>query len=143
MQTSPDTLVATEPTQRASSLPKAGLIALALSVSINAALFLVGSALGTFPADALLPNQQPMTIVPVIVSSVFGVGMATLAFALLSRFVRNPVLAYRILAGVVLVLAAYPPFTIPNVSTAMVVVLNVMHVVVTGSTVWAFTRPGR
>jgi uncharacterized protein DUF6069 len=143
MQAPSISLDSTSPARGAASLGKAALTMLILSLVGNVALYLAGAALGAFPKDALLPSGEPMTIVPVLGASVFGVVMSTLAFAVLRRFVRAPVTAFRVLVGVVLVLAAYPPFTIPNVSTAMIIILNLMHVVVVGSAVWAFTRSER
>lgn len=125
------------------SLLKYALLAIVISLAANSALFFVGSALGAFPPTAILPNNEPMTLPPVVIGTVGGLVLATIGFAVLRRFTRMPVLIFRIGALIVLVLSAFRPLTIPGVSTSMIIVLNIMHVVVVGSAIWAFTGSGR
>lgn len=115
----------------------AGLVAAA----INAVLFWVGSATGAVPADLIIPNAgQPLTIVPVIISSILPALVAGLVFFLLIRFTRNPLRIFNWVAAIVLILSFSSPFTIPNVPAGMAVVLELMHVVVAGSVLIAFNK---
>ncbi len=116
--------------------PSTGLVAAA----VNAVLFFAAHSAGLFPATALV-NGQPLTVVPVIISSIVPVLVAAGVFALLGRFTQNPVRIFTVLAAVLLVVSFINPFMgIPGVTTAMALVLNVMHIVVAGLTVYAFRR---
>jgi hypothetical protein len=115
----------------------AGLVA----AVINAVLFWIGSATGAVPADLIIPNAgQPLTIVPVIISSVLPALVAGLVFFLLIRFTRNPLRIFNWVAAIVLLLSFASPFSIPNVPVGMVVVLELMHVVVAGAVLIAFNK---
>jgi hypothetical protein len=117
--------------------PLAGLIAAAL----NAVLFLVGSSMGAFPADFIIPNSgQPFTIVPIFISSIVPALVAGLVLAALIRFTKRPLFIFNILAGVIFVLSFATPSTLPNPPMIMVVILELMHVVVAGVVVIAFNR---
>jgi hypothetical protein len=132
------------PVQGPASLPKAAGISLAMSIVANAGLYFVGSAMGAYPADVVMPDGNPMSIVPVMMSTVIGTLLATIAFGLMRRFTSAAVPGFRILAGLVVVAIAYAPFAaIQNVSMSMGILLNVMHVVVASSAVWSFTMSKR
>jgi hypothetical protein len=65
---------------------------------------------------------------PVVVSSVVGAIGAAIVFAIIGLFARRPVRLFRIVATVVLVLSFATPPTIPGAPVAMILSLEVMHV---------------
>lgn len=122
-------------------LTVAPLAALA-AAALNAVLFYVGKATGFMSDSVLLPRQnQPITIVPVIISSILPTLLAAGVLALLNRFTSSSLRIFNILAGVLLVLSFINPFVaIPNLPLVMGIWLNVMHVVVAGVVVYTFSR---
>ncbi|MEM8531934.1 MAG: DUF6069 family protein [Chloroflexota bacterium] len=113
-----------------SQIWKAGAVAAVVSAVANAILFVIGAALGGFPESVIIPNAGgPMTIMPVIVASIIGVLGATLVYLGLNQFTKNPNFLFRIVAIVVLVLSFASPFSIPGAPFAMILILELMHVV--------------
>jgi hypothetical protein len=122
-------------------LTVAPITAIAAAV-INAVLFFIGKATGLL-SDAVLiqPANEPISLIPVIISSIIPTLLAGGVLALLNRFVSAPLRVFNIIAVVLLLLSFINPFAaIPNVPIGMGVWLNVMHVVVAGAVVYAFNR---
>ena len=116
--------------------PLTGLAAAAT----NSVVYFAAKSLGFIP-DTALVNGQPLTVVPVIISCILPVMVAAGIFALLGRFTKNPVRIFTMVAVVVLVLSFVNAFVaIPGVTLAMGIVLNLMHVVVAGFTLYAVRR---
>jgi hypothetical protein len=122
-------------------LTVAPLAALA-AVAVNAILFFIGKGTGLLSDSVLIqPANQPLSLIPVIISSILPTLLAGAVLALLNRFVSAPLRIFNIIAVVLLVLSFISPFaSIPNVPIGMGVWLNVMHVVVAGAVVFAFNR---
>ena len=118
--------------------PLAGIVAAA----INAVLFFIGKATGLISDSVLIqPSNQPISLVPVLISSILPTLLAAGVLALLNRFVAAPLRVFTIIAVVLLVLSFINPFAaIPNIPIGMGIWLNVMHVVVAGVVVLAFRR---
>src|SRR3712207_2793008 len=75
-----------------------GLAAVAAAV-VNAIIYLIASAAGWMPETVLAqPMNQAITIVPVIMSSIMGVVVGTVVYAVIGRFARRPVTVFRIVA---------------------------------------------
>jgi hypothetical protein len=111
------------------------------SIIINTILFYVGKAAGAFPETVLLPNQNtPLTIVPVIFSSTVPSLVAGLVMGLINRFAKNPKKIFMIISVILLVFSFVNPFMIPNVTLAMAVTLNLMHVVVAGNLMYFYNK---
>ena len=95
----------------------------------------------------LQPNPLPMSLgwgAPTIFTGVLCTG-AVLVFALVARFVKNPLRTYQIIALVVLVLSflpdiAYAGSSIPGANWPTAIALMIMHVVAWGITVYLLTR---
>ena len=66
---------------------------------------------------------------PVVVSSVVGAIGAAIVFAIIGLFARRPVRLFRIVTTVLLVLSLATPLIIPGAPVAMILSLEVMHVV--------------
>ena len=110
-------------------LVPAGALALVLAVSANALVYLVASSLGAMPQDVDANGQGPITVTMVAITSVAGAAAGTLVYAIVGRFTRRPVRAFRALSALALVLSFAGPFTIPGAPAAMVAALLLMHAV--------------
>lgn len=117
--------------------PLAGLIAAVL----NAILFLIGSSTGAIPADFIIPNAgQPLTIVPVLVSSFLPAVAGGLLLAVLNRFTKRPLRIFTIITLAILVFSFIGPLGIPSAPVGLIVILELMHVVVVGVVLTVFNR---
>ncbi len=133
-------LPATAPRVVASALLRVAPLTGFVAAALNTVIFFTAKALGLLPDTALIQGQ-PLTVVPVIISSILPVLVAAGVFALLGRFTRQPVRIFTILAFVLLLASFLNPFMgIPGVTIPMGLVLNLMHVVVAGLVVYAFRR---
>jgi hypothetical protein len=62
-----------------------------------------------------------------------------LIYALVRKFASDPVKRFRGVAAIALVLSFAAPYSIPTFTTPLMITLDVMHVIVYASTVWALT----
>lgn len=117
-------------------------LAAAISAGINSVLFLIGSAIGLIDAAVLVPGLNgPITIGPIIMSSVVPSLIAGLVLGGMNYFLNKPFKVFRIVALVLVVLSFANPFMgIPGIPLGMAIWLNVMHVVVAGVVVYCFGR---
>ena len=110
------------------SLWQTGLFAALVAVAIN--LVLWGLGRGPLGVSSDFPPLQSAGAI--IAASLVGILAATLVFALLLRFAPQPIVAFRIIAGVALVLSLGGPLSTasePGASGTAVAILAVMHVV--------------
>ena len=108
------------------------LLAALTAAVANALVYFAASGLGFIPQSILVPTpsgEHPLTVAPVAVSSLVGAIGAAIVFAIIDLFARRPVRLFRIVAAVVLVLSFAMPLTIPGAPVAMILSLEVMHVV--------------
>ena len=106
-----------------------GLIAIVVAAVVNAVLYFIGAAVGWMPDTVLSPMGLPITIVPVIASTVVALVVATIVYSILNRFTGNPNRWFTIIAVIVLVVSAVSPLSLPGAPTMMIVLLEVMHLV--------------
>ena len=110
------------------------------AAAINAVIYLIASAAGAIPATVLVPGMNlPVTVVPVVLNSFVPAILAAIFLALLQRFARRPIRLFRIIAAVLLVLSFANPFTIPGAPIAMILVLDLMHIVAAATIVGVLT----
>jgi hypothetical protein len=112
-------------------LPWAALLAALSAAVANALVYFAASGLGFIPQSVLITTpsgEHPLTVGPVVVSSVVGAIGAAIVFAIIGLFAPRPVRLFRIVAIVVLVLSLAMPLTIPGAPVALVVSLEVMHI---------------
>jgi hypothetical protein len=117
-----------------------GLIAAVVSAVVNAVLYFVGGALGGFPADVITPMGQPITIVAVLLMSIVPVLLGTLGYTILTRLPINANLWFTIIVAVVFLAMFMGPLQLPGAPVLMKLLLEVMHVVTAGATVYFLTR---
>src|ERR671932_414030 len=127
-------------------LPWVALLAALAAAVANALVHFAASGLGFIPQSVLVPTpsgEHPLTVAPVVVSSVVGAIGAAIVFAIIGLFARRPVRLFRIVATVVLVLSFDTPLTVPGVPVAMRLSLVVMHVVAWAVSVGLLTTLAR
>lgn len=119
------------PSESFGSIFLRGLKVAAISAVINVVLFFLGSAAGLLPETVLLPGpNEPLTVVPVILSSIVGTLAGTVLYTLLSRFSpASSARAFRVTLIVLGVATLFPPLSIPGAPVGMVITLELMHVV--------------
>lgn len=115
-----------------SRLPVVALLAAVVAAVANVLVYFAASALGLIPENVLIPTssgESPLTVGMVAGASVFGAVGAAIAFIVVGLFARRPVRLFRRVAAVALALSFIPPLTIPGAPVAMILSLEVMHVV--------------
>jgi hypothetical protein len=143
MSSIPVNTSSTRPTVRLGSILRAGAIGTVLAIVGNVILFFIASAIGWMPQDVITPMGQPIGLQAVLsISVAAGVG-ATIVYALLTRFTKNPVRWFYIAAGLVFLLMFFNPFTLPGVGAGQIIALEVMHIVTAAALVWALTTQAR
>lgn len=107
----------------------AGFLAGILAAVINAALFVVFHSAGVV-SDNIFPQPgQPLTVVPVIMASVFPLLIGGFVFYLFERFTGSGFTIFGGIALVLMTLSLASPFTmIPNATLGYSLVLCLMHV---------------
>ena len=115
--------------------PLAAVIAAVASVIVST----FSVTLFNIPSDF-----QPLTLGPVIVSSIVGALGATIVFAVVGRFARRPIRLFRIIAVVVLLLSFLNPLVaLPGASLSILLTLWFMHVAVAAISVGLLTTLAR
>ena len=114
---------------RRGRLVSAGLLGALVAATVNVVVYLVAVAAGAMERDVVVNGQMPITLSMVATMSVFGAFAATLVYALVGRFARRPVLVFRIVAALALLLSFGGPFSIAGAPAAMIATLLLMHVI--------------
>jgi len=104
------------------------LVAVSAAIA-NAVVYFVASALGTMPQDFVVEGSGPITLAPVVLSSLIGAIGAAVTFAIVALLTRRPIRTFRIVAAVVLALSFATPLTIPGAPLSIILTLELMHVV--------------
>lgn len=113
---------------------KAGALAGAISAVINVVLFYALHAAGIFVDEIVIQPNQPLTALPVVISSILPSLIGSMIFMLFDKFSSNGMRNFTIVAVLLCALSFINPFAgIPNVTVAYAMGLNVMHVVVCGA----------
>lgn len=123
-----------------STIFRKGGTATIVAVVTNVALYVIGSTF-TFPANAITPTGNPVTIAQVVFASILGGLAGTISYLLLTRFFSK-VTTNRIiwiLTGIVLVGMFFTPFKIKNAPVTQIIILEIMHLITT-LPVWLLTR---
>ncbi len=107
----------------------AGPLAAVSAAVANAVVYFVASALGTMPQNFVVQGSGPITLAPVVFSSLIGAAGAAVIFTVVALLARRPIRTFRIVAAVVLVLSFATPLTIPGAPLSMILTLELMHVV--------------
>ncbi|MEM7107475.1 MAG: DUF6069 family protein [Bacteroidota bacterium] len=107
------------------------------SVVINMGVYLIGKITGILsPELPVTPDGQPFSLPPLLMACVLSVLAAFLVYWLLQRFIQKAKFAFTVLSSVLLVASFVTPFSVPNISLSMAMMLNLMHVVVAASVLY-------
>jgi len=128
-----------EPASRKSLMTRAAFASL-LSAAGNGFIYLVCFVSGIIPWNMLSPGRG-VSITPKLVTlvSIGGALGGTAIYAILRRFSSNPARRFRVYAAIVLVLSFGAPLLMDTFTTSLMIALDLMHVVVYASTVYALT----
>jgi hypothetical protein len=121
---------------------KAGLIGAGVAAIINVVLYLLGRALGSFPATALTPMGRPVDALGAAVLSVFGVLAGAVVYTVLSRLMDTARANrwFLIIAIVVLILMVLSPLGVSGAPVSQIVIMEIMHLVAGISAIYFLTR---
>lgn len=121
---------------------KAGLLGAGVAAVINVVLYLLGRAMGSFPATALTPMGRPVDAFAAAFISILGVVGGTVVYTLLTRFMDKPKgnRWFTIIAIIVLVVMIPTPFGISGAPVSQIVIMEVMHLVAGLSAIYFLTR---
>ncbi len=89
-------------------LPLVALLAAMVAATSNALIYFAASGLGFIPQDVFIASpggEAPLTVGPVVISSIAGAVGAAIVFALVGLFSRRPIRTFRIVAAVAMVLS--------------------------------------
>jgi predicted Co/Zn/Cd cation transporter (cation efflux family) len=126
---------------------RAGVLAIAVAIVANLVVRALIMAVVELPEN--FPPLQPGSI---IFFTVIGVAAATLVFALVNRFARNPVRVFRIVAVIALVLSLIPNLSLmvnpanapfPGGTPQAFAVLSIFHIVAAIVSIWILTMEPR
>lgn len=122
------------------SLKTAALYAAILAAAGNSILYFVYYVTGIIPWDILSPGRG-VSITPklVIFVSIGGALGGALMYAILRQVSSNPAGKFRVYAAIALLLSFGAPLLIETFTTPLTIALDLMHVVVFASTVYALT----
>lgn len=113
------------------SAVKAGLFAGLTATAINVILFFIFHAAGIISDTIFIQPGQPMTVVPIIISSLLPAIVASMVFFLFEKFTKNGYRIFMIVSIVLMLVTFINPFVgIPGVTTGYAIALDVMHVTV-------------
>lgn len=119
----------------------AGLSAAGLATVINSILFFAFHAMGILVDTIFIQPNQPLTVVPIIISSVVPTLIASVVFFLIEKYTQKGFKIFSIVSTILVVVSFVNPFVgIPNVTTAYAIALNVMHVVVYGAILYFISK---
>lgn len=124
---------------RGSLMTRAALASL-LSAAGNGFIYMVCYITGIIPWNILSPGRG-VSITPKLVTlvSIGGALGGTLIYAILRSVSSNPARRFRVYAAIVLLASFGAPFLIDTFTTSLMIALDLMHVVVYASTVYALT----
>ena len=119
----------------------AGAFAAGASVLINALLFLAFHAAGVISDSVFVQPNTPLSIVPVIISSIIPTLIGASIFFLLEKYTENGFKIFSIIAIIFLLLSFLSPFmAVQGMPIGYGIVLNLMHAVVASSLLFFIHR---
>lgn len=105
----------------------AGLYAGVASAIVNAILFFLFHKTGVITDDIMVQPNQPLTVVPVIMSSILPMVIGSIVFFALERLTSNGYKIFAIIAIVLAIASMFAPFNaIPDAGYALA--LCAMHI---------------
>ena len=121
-----------------------GLFIAGTSILLNIIIYYVFKAAGVITDTIFIQPNQPLAATPVIISSTLTSIMAPIVFFLFDKYSANGFRNFSILASVLVLFSFISPFkAIPDVTTGFALVLNLMHLVVFGASMFYIYRANK
>lgn len=111
-------------------------------VVVNTLLYYLGKSIGAFADPVTTPNG-PITIAPVIISTIIGSILCVVFFLIIRQFTSNIAKWTQIIGYLLLILTFLTPTSITNYNVFTILVLNAMHVVIAVPFIAAFVKLSR
>jgi len=119
----------------------AGSKAAGASVIINVILFYIFHATGVITDNFFIKPNQPLTVVPVIISSILPSLLGAAVFFLFEKFTYNGFKLFSIVAIILMLLSLSSPFlAVQNMPVDYAIALDLMHVAVAFSLLFFIKR---
>jgi hypothetical protein len=119
----------------------ASIGAISSSVILNVIIFYIGQATLVVTDTIFIEPGKNLTILPIIIASIFPTFVACMVFFLLEKYTNNGFKIFTIISIVLGTLSMFSPFYgIPNVPVAFATLLDVMHLVVVLSILFFINR---
>lgn len=110
---------------------KAAAFSALTAAIINAVLFFIFKALGFFTDDIFIQPNQPLSVVPILISSILPTFVGGLLFFVLEKYTAKGFIVFSIISIAFLLFSFSSPFMqIPNITMAYGIALNILHMVV-------------
>ena len=108
-----------------------------LAAVINVAIYYLSISMGWIDTDLpVSPDGQPLTVAAMIIASILPAILGGVIYWLLVRYTKRPNPIFYILSAIVVIAFVFSPFSIQNVPTSMVVILEIAHLVVAAAVVY-------
>jgi hypothetical protein len=109
-------------------IPKRGGISTVVACVLNAIVFLVSSYTAFYPSDFIIPQlEAPMSVVPVVLSTLIGGLAGTIVYLFVARLAPNPEWTFRAIAGIAFLISCASPFSLTGAPTNIIIILIAMH----------------
>jgi hypothetical protein len=119
----------------------AGATAAGVSAVINSLLFFIFQAAGVLTDTVFVQPNQPLTVIPVIISSILPTLIGACIFFLFEKYGNNGFKTFSIISVVLVLLSLLSPFmSVTGMPLAFGLVLDAMHLVVAGSLLYFINR---
>jgi hypothetical protein len=122
------------------NLIKIGFLAGLIAASLNLTVFFISTFIGSISKNVLLPDGNPLSIAPVVMSTFLSGLVASLVLFALSKFTKNPIKIFSIIGSVFLVVSMAGPFGTPNLPIGMRVTLALMHILTGSIIIYGLTK---
>ena len=110
---------------------KAAAFTAAASAIVNTILFFLFHGIGVFTDNIMLKPNQPLTVVPILISSIAPTFIAGLVFFLIEKYSNNGFGIFKIVSIVLLIVSFINPFMgIKGVTVPYALALNLMHITI-------------
>ena len=121
-------------------LLKTGLIAGVVVAFLNILIYLISKSTGIISDTILVSGGVPLTLFPVVISSIIPGIVAALLLWIISKYSGNPIRVFSVIGWVFLAISIGGPFSAPGLPTGMRISLALMHLVAGVTIIYMLTR---
>jgi hypothetical protein len=121
-------------------LLKTGLVAGVVVAIINVTIYLISKSAGIISDNILLAGGEPLTLVPVVISSLLPAIFASLLLWAISKYSGNPVRVFSFIGWGFLLISMGGPFSAQGLPIGMRISLALMHLVAGVTILYMLTR---